>query len=379
MGFLLFLTHSLLVSSIGESSSDEPPLLTEIKLDTSEDNYETISTDEYNFLFFSLLYTQYPQLRSLDPDDIINHINKTKSSGYEGSIYEEIAECTNNLLIQILSYNYDMAEKGIDVDVSGQISDYFDKKRAEALSSGLEFNEYLRAYYKVNESTPIRQIAKKYLSYIEYKNNYIPKMLEKELNDDYYTQEYNKSPSKYNLYSVSYLVYQFPTLNDDKESIVNEITQIYEKVHSHNDMEKLSKEFESTHPYSDENNISYGSILKINNELSYEKLNELDPSIADYIINPELAVDTAALFELSNRLVLIYYNGSRVNDSLTYSGYSCDADNNQTAFYNSSLEELLIYSEPPTIFPYEYSMGKTKIVLEKKGLPYWKQIGRAHV
>lgn len=372
---LLASTRSMIISSIGEAPQSSEISAADNRF-ALENKSSLINNDEYSFMFFSLLYTQYPDVRNQDPDKIFDYICRTKSSYEQGcSIYDEISQRTTEMLVQILSYNADMENKGIEMDVSGQMADYFNQKRAEALYAGYEFNDYLKLYYGTNETTSIRRIAEKYLSFIDYKSNIIPEQAEKELGDDYYSQKYNENPSLYNLYSVSLLIYKYPSFfnNENCTALTKEMTDVYEKIHSHDDMDKLFREFESTHPYVDAEQYSYGSVCIVDAALSYSDIGLISDNIADYIAGTELKADTAALFEIEDGLLLLYYNGSSVNDSLTYNGYVMDDSGNRSPFSNKTLKELQIFNPTPSSFPQHFDYETYEIVLEKEGLPYWKK------
>ncbi len=352
-------------TDIGESSDYSPPPIT--NSDTT-----AVTEEQYNFLFYSLLYAEHPEIRNIPPSDIPQSIEDTISHD-DISIYDEISKSTTQLLSNILIYEKDREYKEAKIQIDQKVSDYFDQKRTEASSSGLSFDDYLKVYYHTSNTVEIRNIAERYLSYLEYKNNYLPVYFETNILEDYYTEQYEAAPRNYKLYNISFLSYVYPSTmtESDRDKIKQEFISIYDKTHSHKDFESFSSEFEKSHPYNNSTPSPSGTNRVIGKVMTIDEISLICTSLVDFISSPDLAVDTAALFNTDNGFIMIYYKGSTLNETKTYNGTISD-NHGTVCFRNKSLAELGITLDDDQV-PISTSVGKQDIFITEEGLPYWKK------
>lgn len=324
---------------------DKPPMLVD-ETTVAEFGTNSLSKHEYNFLYYSTLYSLYPELKSKKFTQISNYIN---SEEYEEgkSIAQAVQDFTEETIIKMYSYLQDAADKGISIDSLENTETYIAAITQEAKKMDLTLDEYLSTYYGEGSSLDkISSVVTNYQSYKIYESDILKKAAA-DISDEEFETAYQRNRDAYDLYDIFALTYSFNEDLPDAErnKVKDAITQCYENVHKSDDFIKLGQEFCKNNSDNGKGNVT-SEILTVD----YYALFTFGNDILNWVTDKSRKQDAVALFETQEGYVVVYFNGRRRDERTTYNGIAVSAER-EIEFVDGAALQPTLYSEDE-LFPY---------------------------
>ena len=324
---------------IGEAF-DKPAMLVD-ETTAAQFGRSSLNKQEYSFLYYSTLYSLYPELKSKKFTQISNYINSTEYEENK-SVAQAVQEMTEETIIKMYSYLQDAADKGVEIDASKNSEAYISTLTQEAEKMNLSLDEYLSAYY--GEGSSLKKISSVVTNYQSYKI-YVSDILKttaSNISDETFETIYQSNPDVYDLYNIFMLTYSFheDLTESDRDSLKTAITQYYENIHKSEDFVNLGKEF--CEKYSDKGDAD---VTPEALTIDYYTLYTFGSDIFTWVTDKSRQKDAVALFEMPEGYVVVYYNDRRRDERSTYNGIVVSADREIEFVDGTALQPSLFSSD----------------------------------
>lgn len=303
---------------------------------------KTLNKQEYSFMYYSCLYSLYPELKSKKFIQISNYINSTEYS--EGqSIAQAVQIMTEESIVKMYSYLQDAEDRGIKIDASNEIEGYMLSITQEAEALGLTTDEYLSIYYGSDSSVEqVSAIIADYQSYKLYEQSVL-KDEASDITEEEYEELYLKNKDAFDCYNLSFLMYEFGEEeigNEERQKEIKEaLSKLYENVHKREDFSKLGKEF------CDKHSEDAGSTLLADEDtfIDYYSVYMINPDVLEWAADSSRKKDSVAMFEYPNGYMVVYFNGRERDERETYNGLVVSADR-KIEFVDGTVPQPTLYT-----------------------------------
>ena len=312
---------------------------------------KTLSSEEYRFMYYSYLYSMYPELKSKKFVQISNYINTTEYSDGE-SIAQAVQRMTEDSIVKMYSYLQDAADKGIKIDASDKIKTYTLSLTQEAEKLNLSLDEYLSAYYGVGSSLEqISSVIEDYQTYRVYEHDILKEMVD-DISDEEYEALYLENSDVFDLYYLSFLSYEFGEEEGDekRQEIKDSMSKLYEDVHSRDDFSKLGQEF--CEKYAESGGIPF--FTDDNVPFDYYSLYMINADILEWAADASRKQDSVAMFDCLDGYIIVYFNDRQRDERETYNGLVVTANREMTIEDGFVVEPTLYASKEKS--PYYQSI-----------------------
>lgn len=355
--------------SIYQIGEFETPEMFEENITQAQFGTKTLTKAEYSFIYYSILYSSMPNLKSLSynelNDFLLNTVEGTDEEGNPRSFAQELQNETESNIIKMYSYLQDMKDKNISFDVSSDVLYFKNNLKMESKQNGYDtVDDYLSDYYGENiKEADLEEIITDYAKYIKYSEEYLIKDAQKYINqneEDYYKQTKNIIDDFY----IDILYYSKSETSVSKEldsEIKKELNDIYSKTHKREDMvtysnsllKKYNSEENTIVQYANGDNPMDGYLLY---------LSFID--IYNWVVSPDIKQDSTAIFETDNYYAVAYYNKRQKPESNSVTGLKIQVFP-ETTLNELGHIEIPVYEKESQSPYYQYSNKIASLLNDK--------------
>lgn len=307
----------------------DAPEMFDSNINQAQFGTKTLSKPEYSFIYYSLLYSSFPELKSKSYDELNYYINHkqygTDENNNPYSLATAIQQATEETIISMYSYNQDIIDKDLNINCDDMVSELKNTLYESAKASGhSSINSYLSDYYGENTSeSDLDNIITDYAKYRYYMQNYLFSQ-QLEITDEELEKQYNDIKDVIDNFYIDIIAY-YPneSLKDksvDKktnESIKKDIDNAYTEIHKRDDMLSYAKKLMETYNSDDKtiiNNISGDDAL------SGYYLYLISSDVYNWAISSDIKQDAAAIFKTDDCYIISYFNKREKPDSPSITG-----------------------------------------------------------